>query len=189
MKNKLKLIAGLALFLVCFVGQDISYANVIINEIDSAAQAELKATKLGIGGGGALFEPAISPFNSNDMLVVPDMGGLYITHDKGLKWDRINMYGTVISASYDPNREGVIYAGGSGLYRSTDNGETFNLIFPRKDDIITRLTHNENGLQYYFTHSDKYDRNKYVKNILIDPDNSDHIFILCYSYGRRHILL
>ncbi len=187
MKNRLKLVVVLMLFLLCFVGQNISYANVIINEIDEASKAELKATKLGIGGGGALFEPAISPFNSDDMLVVPDMGGLYVTHDKGLKWDRVNMYGTVIFATFDPNREGVIYAGGSGLYRSTDNGETFDLVFPRKDDIIARLTHYENGLQYYFTHSGKYDRNKYVKNILIDPDNSDHIFILCYSYGKGKV--
>jgi len=147
-------------------------------------ESQLKATKLGIGGGGALFEPAISPFDSNEMLVVPDMGGIYISHNKGEKWNRVNLYGTVISATYDPNREGVIYAGGSGLYRSKDNGNSFELIFPRKDDIIARLTHNENGLQYYFTHSGIYDRNKYVKNILIDPDDSNHIFILCYSYKK-----
>jgi len=145
-------------------------------------EPQLKATKLGIGGGGALFEPAISPFNSNEMLVVPDMGGIYISHNKGENWDRVNLYGTVISATYDPNLEGVIYAGGSGLYRSTDNGNNFELIFPKEDDIIARYTHNENGLQYYFTHSGIYDRNKYVKNILIDPDDSNHIFILCYSY-------
>ncbi len=76
------------------------------------------------------------------------MGGIYISHNQGIKWERKNLYGTVISASYDPNREGVIYAGGSGLYRSNDNGNTFELIFPKKDDIIARLTHNENGLQY-----------------------------------------
>ncbi len=148
----------------------------------TVTEPKLKATKLGIGGGGALFEPSISPFDSNEMLVVPDMGSIYISHNKGEKWDRVNLYGTVISATYDPNREGVIYAGGSGLYRSTDNGNNFELIFPKKDDIITRLTHNENSLQYYFTHSGIYDRNKYVKNILIDPDDSNHIFILCYSY-------
>ncbi len=161
-------------------------ASIKVNEIDKP-QVQLKATKLGIGGGGALFEPAISPFNSNEMLVVPDMGGIYISHNKGEQWERKNMYGTVISATYDPNREGVIYAGGSGLYRSTDNGNNFELIFPRKDDIIARLTHNENGLQYYFTKSRIYDRNKYVKNILIDPDDSNHIFILCYSYKKGKV--
>lgn len=155
-----------------------------INELETTSKQQLKETKLGIGGGGALFEPAIDPFNSNNMLVVPDMGSIYISHNKGDSWDRVNLYGTVISATYDPNRKNVIYAGGSGLYRSKDSGKTFDLIFPRKDDVITRLTHNENGLQYYFTKSGKYDKNKFVKNILVDPDNSDHIFVLCYSYRK-----
>lgn len=175
------------LFLLILGNTNESLSSINIEELDAAFKENLKATKLGIGGGGALFEPAISPFNSNDLLVVPDMGGLYISHDKGLKWNRVNMYGTVISATFDPNRVGVIYAGGSGLYRSTDNGDSFELIFPRKDDIVTRLTHNENGLQYYFTKSGKYDRNKYVKSILIDPEDSNHIFILCYSYGKGKV--
>ncbi len=184
---KIAIITIFALLILALVNQNVSLAGIEISELDTKAKSQLKETKLGIGGGGALFEPAISPFNSNDMLVVPDMGGLYISHNKGEKWDRVNMYGTVISATYDPNRENVIYAGGSGLYRSTDNGKTFALIFPQKDDIIARLTHYENGLQYYFTKSGIYDRNKFVKNILIDPDNSDHIFILCYSYRNGKV--
>lgn len=185
--SKIVLIIIILIMILTIYNNNSVIANVKIDELDTTMQSKLKATKLGIGGGGALFEPAISPFNSNEILVVPDMGGIYISHNKGENWNRVNLYGTVISATYDPNREGVIYAGGSGLYRSTDNGNTFKLIFPREDDIITRLTHNENGLQYYFTKSGIYDRNKYVKNILIDPEDSNHIFILCYSYKKGKV--
>ncbi len=185
--NKIVFIILIILMMFTTLNDNLVMANINVSELDETKQSELKATKLGIGGGGALFEPAISPFNSNEMLVVPDMGGIYISHDTGKEWNRVNFYGTTLSATYDPNREGVIYAGGSGLFRSTDNGDTFELIFPRKDDVIARLTHNENGLQYYFTHSGKYDRNKFVKNILIDPEDSNHIFILCYSYRNGKV--
>ncbi len=181
--KKILILVSVVLTLV-ILAYNKSFADEKVNNIANEKTNKLKATKLGIGGGGALFEPAISPFDSNNMLVVPDMGGIYITHNKGEDWARKELFGTVISATYDPNREGVVYAGGSGLYRSTDNGDNFELIFPRKDDIITRLTHNDNGLQYYFTHSGIYDRNKFVKNILIDPEDSNHIFILCYSYRK-----
>ncbi len=173
-------------------------SNVIVFDLSLALEikenekaSELVLTKLGIGGGGALFEPAISPHNSNEMLVVPDMGGIYISHDKGGQWNRVNLHGTIISATYDPNREGVVYAGGAGLYRSTDYGKTFELLFPDPNDVIVRQTHNENGLQYFFFKKDSpssiYDRNLEVKNILIDPTDSNHIFVLCYNYGKGKI--
>ena len=100
-------------------------------KIKAAYPPELKATVLGIGGGGLLFEPTISPFDENTMTVIPDMGGIYVSHNAGVDWKRKNLQGVVQKAFFDPNRKGVVYAGGTGLYRSTDNGDTFNLIFPK----------------------------------------------------------
>ncbi|MDE7439759.1 MAG: hypothetical protein K2N23_04555, partial [Clostridia bacterium] len=77
-----------------------------------------------------LFNPSISPFDENTMVVLPDMGGMYISHNAGVDWTRKNLQGLVLKAYFDPNREGVVYAGGVGLYKSTDNGDTFKLIFP-----------------------------------------------------------
>lgn len=152
-----------------------------IVDISDEASKTLKATKIGIGGGGALFFPAISPHNPNEMYVISDMGGIYISHNKGQDWNRENLYGTVYSGAYDPNREGTIYAGGSGLYRSTDNGDSFELVFPRKDDIIARLIRGDYGMQYYFTHSKVYDQYKTIKSILVNPEDSNNIFIMSYS--------
>ena len=148
---------------------------------------KIKASVLGMGGGGALFEPLISPHNSNNMLVMTDMGGVYISGDKGEHWSRRYLNGICLSATYDPKNEDVLYVGGNGLYRSVDNGKNFEMIFPNKNDLVAKLTHNENGLQYFITKSKKYDYTKHVKSIVIDPDDSKHIFTLLYNYGEGFI--
>lgn len=78
------------------------------NEISSS----LKATTLGIGGGGMLFDPSISPIDENTMIVLPDMGGMNVSHNAGVDWKRNNVRGIVQKAYFDPNRKGVVYAGG-----------------------------------------------------------------------------
>lgn len=145
--------------------------------------ASLKATTLGIGGGGLLFNPSISPFDENTMAVIPDMGGIYISHNAGVDWTRKNLQGLVHKACFDPNREGLLYVGGVGLYRSADNGENFDLIFPKEEEIIERRNCDETIMQYLFTSVD-YPTYKTVKDILVNPNDSDNIFILMY-YGAE----
>lgn len=143
----------------------------------------LKATTLGIGGGGAVFTPKISPFNANEMAVTVDMGGVYISHNAGAKWDRKNLNGQVLTAYFDPNRENVVYAGGSGLYKSTDNGDNFELFFPHKDDLKASLNKEENNMRYLYSRSGIYPTDKVVKDVLVNPENSDNLFILMFSGG------
>lgn len=143
----------------------------------------LKATTLGIGGGGMLLNPSVSPFDENTMTVIPDMGGIYVSHNAGAEWKRKNLQGIVQKACFDSNREGVVYAGGTGLYRSTDNGDTFHLIFPKEEEIIERRNSDEVSMQYLFTNSN-YPTYKQVKDILVNPNDSDNIFVLSY-YGKE----
>ncbi|MDE7406433.1 MAG: hypothetical protein K2M89_06140 [Clostridiales bacterium] len=149
---------------------------------DKPQSSSLKATALGIGGGGALFSPAISPLDESTMAVIPDMGGVYVSHNAGVDWKRTNIQGIVQKAYFDPNKKGVVYAGGSGLYRSTDNGDSFNIIFPREEEIIERRTSDETTMHYLFT-SGNYPTYKLVKDILVNPNDSDNIFVLMY-YGK-----
>ncbi|MDE6411966.1 MAG: hypothetical protein K2L02_05485 [Clostridia bacterium] len=142
----------------------------------------LKATVLGIGGGGMLHSPSISPFDEKTMMVIPDMGGIYVSHNTGVDWTRKNLQGLVQKSYFDPNREGVVYVGGSGLYRSTDNGDTFQLIFPKEEEIIERRNSDETMMQYLFT-SGNYPTYKQVKDILVNPNDSDNIFVLTF-YGK-----
>ena len=44
-------------------------------------------TNRGIGGGGALFSPAISPYNHNQIWMSCDMTELFYTQDGGQSWD------------------------------------------------------------------------------------------------------
>ena len=152
-------------------------------EGNDSMQSKLKAAALGIGGGGLLCNPAISPFDGNTMAVIPDMGGIYISHNAGLDWTRKNLQGLTVKAHFDPNREGVVYAGGSGLYKSADNGETFQLIFPREEKILERRNSDETTMEYLFNDSN-YPTYKQVKDILVNPNDSDNIFVLTY-YGKE----
>ena len=148
---------------------------------------KLKEAKIGIGGGGMLHSPQVSPFDSNTFIVVADMGGIYVTHDAGLSYDRKNLQGTAMFSYFDPTQEGVVYSGGSGLYRSTDNGDNFELIFPRQDDIIKKNNMNENGLHYYYTESKIYPTNKLIKDCIVNPNDSNNIFVISY-YGKNGIV-
>src|SRR3984957_15834077 len=86
---------------------------------------------IGPGGGGAMFHPTISPHDPNTVLLNCDMSGAYISHDGGKSWRMFNLRGVVEFFVFDPRDKNTIYAQASGLWRSQDNGETWNLIYPK----------------------------------------------------------
>ena len=57
---------------------------------------------LGPGGGGAQFNPTVSPHDANRVLVSCDMTGAYITHDGGKSWRMFNLRGVVDFFVFDP---------------------------------------------------------------------------------------
>ena len=80
---------------------------------------------IGPGGGGAMFNPTVSPHDKNTVLVSCDMTGAYITHDGGQSWRMFNLRGTVRFFAFDPIDPKTMYAKVTGLWRSTDSGETW----------------------------------------------------------------
>lgn len=46
----------------------------------------------GIGGGGGLYSPVISPFDGRTVLVACDMGGVYRSEDGGKSWALLSMH-------------------------------------------------------------------------------------------------
>lgn len=179
MKRFFRFVLAVVFAIACIFG--VSGCNK--DKPDFPYSPSIKATTLGIGGGGLLHSPSISPFDENTMVVIPDMGGIYVSHNAGADWKRKNLQGVVQTARFDPNREGVVYAGGTGLYKSVDNGEVFKLIFPREEDIIERRNSDEVSMQYLFTRSN-YPTYKQVKDVLVNPNNPDNIFVLTY-YGKE----
>ena len=104
---------------------------------------------IGPGGGGAMFNPTISPHDPNTVLISCDMTGSYITHDGGHSWRMFNLRGVVDFFVFDPLDTKTMYAHATGLWRSTDGGENWNLIYPEASAV--------KGVKMNSDHSDETD--------------------------------
>src|ERR1700756_2234774 len=103
---------------------------VVVCVVSAFAQRPGGFRVLGPGGGGAMFNPTISPHDVNTVLISCDMTGSYITHDGGRTWGMFNLRGVVNFFVFDPQDPKTMYAHATGLWRSTDSGENWNLVYP-----------------------------------------------------------
>ncbi len=120
-----------------------------------------------------MFHPTISPHDVKTMLVACDMTGAYITHDGGHRWRMFNLRGTVRFFAFDPVDPRTIYAGVTGLWRSSDAGETWSLVWPRPATVT--------GVEMNSDHADEtiVSSDNPLGAILafaIDPHNSRKLF-------------
>src|SRR5689334_20340276 len=81
----------------------------------------------GYGGGGAMFFPAVSPFNTNHALVACDMTGSFITANGGETWRMFTLRGPVHCRVYEPLDSRGMYANSIGLLQGADQGRTWSL--------------------------------------------------------------
>ena len=58
------------------------------------------------------------------------MTGAYITYDGGESWRMINLGSVVSSFAFDPVHPDVIYAANPALWRSSDRGRSWRMVFP-----------------------------------------------------------
>jgi len=131
-------------------------------------------TVIGPGGGGAMFHPTVSPHDENTVLVACDMTGAYITHDGGRSWRMFNLRDVVHFFVFDPLDPKTIYAGTRNLWRSTDSGETWKLVYPKPATI--------EGVRMNSDHSDetiiaKPDPLGAIYTLAIDPANNRSLFV------------
>src|SRR5689334_9185450 len=125
---------------------------------------------LGPGGGGAMFHPLISPHDTNTVLIACDMTGAYITHDGGKTWRMFNLRGVVNFFVFDPKDPKTMYAHATGLWRSTDAGEHWSLVYPNPSAV--------KGVKMNSDHADETiladpDPLAEISAMAIDPDNPD----------------
>ena len=109
---------------------------------------------IGAGGYGAIFDAKINPYNKNYFACLSDMGGAYFSFDKGQTFTRQNILGTLYALQYDTSTPGVVWLAGSGVYKSIDNGQTFEMVFPQECDVEYSYRNYEN-MNYWLC--DKYD--------------------------------
>src|ERR1035438_8275155 len=128
---------------------------------------------IGPGGGGAMFNPTISPHDTNTVLVSCDMTGSYITHDGGRTWRMFNLRGVVNFFVFDPLDPKTMYAHATGLWRSTDGGERWDLVYPSPSAV--------KGVKMNSDHADEQiladpDPLKAIQALAIDPANSKVLY-------------
>ena len=130
-------------------------------------------TIVGPGGGGAMFHPTVSPHDPREMLVACDMTGSYISHDGGHSWRMFNLRSPVRFFAFDPIDSRTIYAGTEALWRSRDDGATWNLVWPRPSTV--------RGVRMNSDHADE--------TILSDNDPVGQIVALAIDPARSHVLV
>jgi photosystem II stability/assembly factor-like uncharacterized protein len=139
---------------------------------------------VGPGGGGALFVPTISPQNPRRVLVACDMTGSYISNDAGESWRMFNLQGRVRFFAFDPQSADVIYAGSVGLWRSTNGGGTWNLIYPNPAKVTgMQLSSDDAGVS--FVTAEKAGR---VTALAIDPGDSKTLYAALQKGGDNSTL-
>lgn len=137
---------------------------------------------LGPGGGGAQYIPTVSPRDPDSMLVACDMTGAYVTHDGGRSWAQFNLGSRVDSFAFDPSDPGVVYAGGTGLYRSDDAGETWHLLFPAPDESLEELMEGDHADHSYLSRGNWPGGE--IQCIRVYGSNGENILIGIHAAGR-----
>ena len=127
----------------------------------------------GYGGGGATFNPAVSPFNPNYAFVACDMTGSFVTYNGGESWRMFNLRGPVDFFVFDPLDSNTVYANSVALFKSTDKGVTWNVLYPSAADIKKVISKGDHGSEVIVT-TDSAKRD--VLCLAIDPADSKKLF-------------
>lgn len=128
---------------------------------------------VGPGGGGHVYVPTVNPHDSDHVFVSCDMTSSFMTSNGGESWRMFNLRGVISFYVFDPSNDDVVYAKSSSLYRSTDKGATWNLLYPSPlnvKGIVSKRDHAEETIQTV----DGLQRD--VLALAIDPDNSKRLY-------------
>lgn len=123
----------------------------------------------GYGGGGAMFNPAVSPHNANYAYVACDMTGSFVTYDGGLSWRMFSLRGPVKYFVFDPVDSNIVYAKSIALFRSSDRGKTWNIVYPGPAEIKGFVAKGDHAEERIITNDST---GRYVLALAVDPDNS-----------------
>ena len=154
---------------------------------DSVAAGHASETgfrPVGPGGGGALFSPAISPHDPRRVLVACDMTGSYISNDAGESWRMFNLQGRVRFFAFDPKDANVVYAASVGLWRSTNGGESWNLIHP-DPATITAMQQTSDDAEVSFVSSSPHGA---ITALAVDPDSSRILYAAAKQAGAFSVI-
>ncbi len=130
---------------------------------------------LGPGGGGGHFNATVSPFDDNHVFTRCDMTGAQVSWDGGENWHHFNLRWAIYDFEFDPGDENTVYASSTGLYRSTDKGRTWELIYPAPEDIIEETMVGDHSEHSFVTKDGQ--PGGIIGKVRVDPTDSRHLVI------------
>lgn len=138
---------------------------------------------IGPGGAGGMFIPTVSPHDPNLVLEHCDMTGSYISFDAGRSWRMFNLRGTVSAFAFDPKDRNVIYAGNQALWKSTDTGKTWSMVFPDPKRNTVEHMRDDHAAPTLTSEDPAYPQGaSRARFIAVDPADSRRVYVL---FGGR----
>lgn len=128
---------------------------------------------LGAGGGGAMFYQTVSPHNPDFVFASCDMTGSFVTYNGGKSWRMFNLRGVTRFYVFDPIDTNTVYANSIGLFRSTDRGNRWELVFPRPENVRGIVSKGDHADEWLVTRDNSRLR---VTALAIDPIDSKKLF-------------
>ncbi|MBZ5542509.1 MAG: bifunctional hydroxymethylpyrimidine kinase/phosphomethylpyrimidine kinase [Acidobacteriia bacterium] len=141
---------------------------------------------LGPGGGGAQFHPAVSPHDTNLVLVACDMTGAYISENGGASWRLFDLRSPVRFFAFDPLNSQVIYAAAHVLWRSADRGHTWSLVYPPPDSVTRLIMPDDHASPVVLT---AQGRSGAVTALAVDPADSKKLYAVIGEAGSSALYL
>jgi hypothetical protein len=126
----------------------------------------------GCGGGGAMFNPAVSPHNSDYAHLACDMTGSFVTTNGGKSWRMFSLRGPVKYFVFDPVDSNIVYAKSIALFKSTDHGNTWNILYPPPDEIKGIVGKGDHAEERVITNDSTH---RDVLALAVDPENSSKL--------------
>ena len=139
---------------------------------------------IGPGGGGALFQPTVSPTDANRVLVACDMTGAYRTDDGGRSWQNFNLRGRVRWFIFDPGNKDVVYARSIGLWRSTDGGQTWKLLYPNPAKVLGIAMSDDHAGESFLTSQ----ATGSIDALAVDPGSSQTLYAALNRGGALSLI-
>ncbi len=154
--------------------------------LSSAAFGEQGPRIVGPGGGGAMFHVTINPKDRNEVLLSCDMTGAYISHDGGHHWRMFSLRGSVHFFAFDPSQRHTLYAATEALWKSTDDGESWRMLWPRPSTVRTVVMDSDHADESYVAKPNPIGT---ITALAIDPADSRALYAAAIREGRSEIVL
>ncbi len=130
---------------------------------------------LGPGGGGAMFLPTINPVDPDNVYLRCDMTGGFVTRDGGQSWSGYHLRTVIQDFEFDPANPNTVYAASTGLYRTTDAGRTWALVYPAPANVVAERMVGDHAEHSYQTTDGMPDGE--LRKVRLDPAVPGRIFV------------